>query len=312
MQPEGPRCIQVHDHVVDQQRAVRRHVKALEGEPQDGRLGLYRAHNAIQAESSDNGGSLTGGVADDCQAEAVAPESPKLGENVAIQAHACRPVGVFVLGERLEKVWINGFAAGRKHLGQIPLKAAQFAPHARLVRAPPLLTHGRGIHARAGSQLGAAGVQSRPVRTDERLIEVQQDRLDGGHCTSHDGTREQLASMGFSADPVARAARLLARDVRRIQTCWRSCMQGTIASLVPERGFGFIKGPEGQELFFHRKALLGTDFEELAEGQPVEFQVASEAQGDQRGERTRAVSVRLSEQATPAVDHEVLPPEKTG
>jgi cold shock CspA family protein len=88
-------------------------------------------------------------------------------------------------------------------------------------------------------------------------------------------------------------------------------MQGTIASLVPDRGFGFIRDQQRQELFFHRKALLGTDFEELAEGLPVEYQIASEAHGDQPGERPRAVNVRLSEQATPAVDHERLPPEKT-
>ena len=88
-------------------------------------------------------------------------------------------------------------------------------------------------------------------------------------------------------------------------------MQGTISSLVPERGFGFIRSPEGRELFFHRTALVGTDFEELAEGLPVEFQVATETHGDEPGERPRAVSVRLAEQASPAVDHEVLPPEKT-
>jgi CspA family cold shock protein len=88
-------------------------------------------------------------------------------------------------------------------------------------------------------------------------------------------------------------------------------MQGTITSLVVERGFGFITDANGREFFFHRNALQATDFVELAEGVAVEFEVAREAAGDAEGERPRAVNVRLAEHAVPAVDHEVLPPEKT-
>jgi len=87
-------------------------------------------------------------------------------------------------------------------------------------------------------------------------------------------------------------------------------MQGTIASVVPERGFGFITDDEGREFFFHRSALQATDFEELAAGVAVEFEVSREP-GDEAGERPRAVNVRLADTAVPAVDHEVLPPEKT-
>jgi CspA family cold shock protein len=87
-------------------------------------------------------------------------------------------------------------------------------------------------------------------------------------------------------------------------------VQGTIARLQPERGFGFITA-NGQEFFFHRSALQGVEFEELAEGLTVEFQPEWGAPGDKPGEEPRAVSVRLVDFEMPAVDNELLPPEKT-
>ena len=48
---------------------------------------------------------------------------------------------------------------------------------------------------------------------------------------------------------------------------------GTVKRLVRERGFGFILGQDGVELFFHRSALQGAGFDTLAEGQAVEFDV---------------------------------------
>ena len=88
-------------------------------------------------------------------------------------------------------------------------------------------------------------------------------------------------------------------------------MQGTIARLAPEGGFGFITGDNGQEFFFHRTALRATDFEELAPGIEVVFEAGHETQGDEQGEHPRAVNVRLAPNETPAVDHEVLPEEKS-
>ena len=48
---------------------------------------------------------------------------------------------------------------------------------------------------------------------------------------------------------------------------------GTVKKLVRERGFGFILGSDGAELFFHRSALSGEGFDGLTEGQTVEFEV---------------------------------------
>jgi len=46
--------------------------------------------------------------------------------------------------------------------------------------------------------------------------------------------------------------------------------QGTIRKLVTEKGFGFIQGDKG-DLFFHHSTVEGTTFEELREGQKVEY-----------------------------------------
>ena len=48
---------------------------------------------------------------------------------------------------------------------------------------------------------------------------------------------------------------------------------GTVKKLVRERGFGFIQGSDGVELFFHRSALSAEGFDALVEGQAVEFDV---------------------------------------
>ena len=46
--------------------------------------------------------------------------------------------------------------------------------------------------------------------------------------------------------------------------------QGTIKKLISDKGFGFIAG-DGAELFFHQSAVEGTSFDDLREGQAVEY-----------------------------------------
>ena len=48
--------------------------------------------------------------------------------------------------------------------------------------------------------------------------------------------------------------------------------QGTIARLVVDKGFGFIRVQGSDtEYFFHRSAVQGEDFKDLQEGDPVTF-----------------------------------------
>ncbi len=69
-----------------------------------------------------------------------------------------------------------------------------------------------------------------------------------------------------------------------------SVMQGTIQRLERGRGFGFIR-PEGapDDLFFHSSALQGLVFDDLQEGQAVEFE---KGQDERNPSRSRAVNVR--------------------
>ena len=63
-------------------------------------------------------------------------------------------------------------------------------------------------------------------------------------------------------------------------------MQGTIKRLIRDRGFGFIRTEDGQEVFFHRSTLEDLDFDKLHEGEKLEFEV-------ERGNKgIRAVRVR--------------------
>lgn len=89
-------------------------------------------------------------------------------------------------------------------------------------------------------------------------------------------------------------------------------MYGVIERIVPDGRFGFIRGEDGREFFFHQTALAATAFEEIAPGSRVEFTVTEDAPGDAPDENPRAVHVRLSPDELPAVDNEPLPPEKAG
>jgi CspA family cold shock protein len=63
-------------------------------------------------------------------------------------------------------------------------------------------------------------------------------------------------------------------------------LKGTIKRVVWEKRFGFISAEDGREVFFHRSALEGIDFDALEEGTAVEFDVESGPKG------LRAVNIR--------------------
>ena len=63
--------------------------------------------------------------------------------------------------------------------------------------------------------------------------------------------------------------------------------RGTIAKVVRDRGFGFIRGNDGKDVFFHRSGLVGMSFEDLEQGTVVDFEVEKSAKG------LRAANVRV-------------------
>ena len=54
--------------------------------------------------------------------------------------------------------------------------------------------------------------------------------------------------------------------------------QGTIKNLIAGRGYGFISTEDG-DLFFHHSAVRDTEFEQLQEGQTVEYEKGVGPQG---------------------------------
>jgi CspA family cold shock protein len=66
-------------------------------------------------------------------------------------------------------------------------------------------------------------------------------------------------------------------------------VKGTIRRLM-DRGYGFIKTEQEEDLFFHRNDLEGVEFNSLNEGQEVEFE-----KGQGRDGRPQAVKVRLAQ-----------------
>ncbi len=65
--------------------------------------------------------------------------------------------------------------------------------------------------------------------------------------------------------------------------------KGTIKKLM-DRGYGFIKGEQEEDLFFHRNDVEGVEFNSLNEGQEVEYE-----HGQGRDGRPQALKVRLAE-----------------
>jgi CspA family cold shock protein len=62
--------------------------------------------------------------------------------------------------------------------------------------------------------------------------------------------------------------------------------QGTIKKLT-DKGFGFIKG-DGGDIFFHMSNLVDVSFEELSEGQRVEYSMGTGPKGP-RAENIRVL-----------------------
>ena len=65
-------------------------------------------------------------------------------------------------------------------------------------------------------------------------------------------------------------------------------MKGTIKKVIRDRGFGFIAAEDGNEIFFHRSALVGMNFDTLQEGSSVEFNSEKGPKG------MRAIDIKLA------------------
>ena len=63
---------------------------------------------------------------------------------------------------------------------------------------------------------------------------------------------------------------------------------GTVKFFNNEKGYGFIKRDDGDDVFVHFSNIQGTGYKTLEEGQQVEFDVAPGRKGDE-AQNVRAV-----------------------
>ncbi len=65
-------------------------------------------------------------------------------------------------------------------------------------------------------------------------------------------------------------------------------MTGTIQRIVDDKGYGWIRTPDGRDWFFHQSELTGDRFENITEGLQVQFTAVPDAP---KGPRAIAVSL---------------------
>jgi CspA family cold shock protein len=65
--------------------------------------------------------------------------------------------------------------------------------------------------------------------------------------------------------------------------------KGKIKKMVRDRGFGFIRGEDGKEVFFHRSGMNGADYDQINEGDTVEY-VIQEGPRGARAEHVRTIT----------------------
>lgn len=64
-------------------------------------------------------------------------------------------------------------------------------------------------------------------------------------------------------------------------------MQGKVKWFNAEKGYGFIEGEDGKDVFVHFSAIQSEGFKTLDEGQMVSFDVVEGARGPQAANVTK-------------------------
>ena len=64
-------------------------------------------------------------------------------------------------------------------------------------------------------------------------------------------------------------------------------VQGKVKWFDPKKGYGFIVGPEGQDVFVHYSQIQGDGFKSLKDGEDVEYDLIDSDKGWQAQAVTR-------------------------
>lgn len=65
-------------------------------------------------------------------------------------------------------------------------------------------------------------------------------------------------------------------------------IQGQVKWFDPKKGYGFIVGPEGQDVFVHFSQIMGDGFRSLKDGEAVEYDLVEGDKGLQAREVHRS------------------------
>jgi len=74
--------------------------------------------------------------------------------------------------------------------------------------------------------------------------------------------------------------------------------KGRVKKMVRDRGFGFIRGEDGKEVFFHRSGMNSGDYDAVEEGDTVEY-VVQEGPRGARAEHVRSLAGEPEAQSAP-------------
>ena len=65
--------------------------------------------------------------------------------------------------------------------------------------------------------------------------------------------------------------------------------KGTVKWFNAEKGYGFITGEDGNDVFVHFSAIVGEGFKSLDEGQAVEFDITTGQNGKLQASNVRKI-----------------------
>lgn len=71
-------------------------------------------------------------------------------------------------------------------------------------------------------------------------------------------------------------------------------LEGQVKWFDPRKGFGFIVGPEGQDIFVHYSVIQGEGFRALQDGSPVVYDAEKTDKGWKATKVTRHTSVEVT------------------
>jgi CspA family cold shock protein len=127
------------------------------------------------------------------------------------------------------------------------------------------------------------------IGDDEVLLSPESDEMQDLDVPANLFCQEFVSGDRYSTGRPRRGGRGRSRRAAAARTMPSGPkVKGKIKKLVRDRGFGFVRGDDGKEVFFHRSGLGAQDYDSLSEGDVVEY-VVQEGPRGARAENVRAV-----------------------